>query len=174
MRELIKENEHLTDKLRVCALPGGGFRGDWYVGVAKGSVSVGLGEQLIKTLNTKKEEYKRLHEGIGLPTREDIYTKNKNMNALAPLVWRQKTNVKLSELREIHRYSLTRAQIPEYREYWQVLSTFCQEAVKKILENDEGTLDAKADEYIKALKKHNIVDNQLYKIINTLVPCSKS
>ncbi len=174
LRELIKENEHLTDKLRVCALPGGGFRGDWYVGVAKGSVSVGLGEQLIKTLNTKKEEYKRLHEGIGLPTREDIYTKNKNMNALAPLVWRQKTNVKLSELREIHRYSLTRAQIPEYREYWQVLSTFCQEAVKKILENDEGTLDAKADEYIKALKKHNIVDNQLYKIINTLVPCSKS
>ena len=67
-----KSGEWARD-LRVLPLPGGGFRGDWYLGVVKGSVSRSLGEDLINNLCSSKEDYKRFARGIGLPTREYFY-----------------------------------------------------------------------------------------------------
>jgi hypothetical protein len=67
LRELIDENPQLGSKLKVCPLPGRGFKGDWFLGVVEGSVSLSLGEEVVKRLCSKDEEQKRFVRGVGLP-----------------------------------------------------------------------------------------------------------
>jgi KaiC/GvpD/RAD55 family RecA-like ATPase len=55
------------DCLRVLALPGGGFTGDWYLHVPSGSVSESLGMQARDVLLEPAEDFRRFMEGVGLP-----------------------------------------------------------------------------------------------------------
>jgi len=50
-----------------------GFTGDWYIGVVTTSVSVSLGERLVKMLCNDMQEHKRLESGVGLPTSLPFY-----------------------------------------------------------------------------------------------------
>jgi hypothetical protein len=98
--------EDLTRKLGVCALPCGGFTGDWYIGVIYGSVSISLGLDLVEMLCDPKEELKRLGQGVGLPTLEKFY--NASFSA-----WPE-SKAMLSRLGTIHANARSRAEIIGY------------------------------------------------------------
>ena len=75
LRELIQRKPALATKLDVCPLPGGGFSGDWFLGVVRGSVSPALGRRIVKTLCGMEEDHKRYLKGVGLPTRKLFYSR---------------------------------------------------------------------------------------------------
>jgi KaiC/GvpD/RAD55 family RecA-like ATPase len=77
LRELIDCYPGLASKLKVFSLPGGGFTGDWRIALLKGSVSINLGNEVLKFLCSENEDYKRFVRGIGLPTKERFYFRNK-------------------------------------------------------------------------------------------------
>lgn len=57
----------------VKALPNGGFRGDWFIGIVQGSVSYKLGENVINILTSKEEQYKRFSKGVGMPVEDEFF-----------------------------------------------------------------------------------------------------
>jgi len=89
LRELVqvagdsKDKSHLANKLLIYKLPGGGFTGDWHLGILNGSVSINLGSQIIKTLTNVTEEYNRLVQGVGLPVRDSFYKAEEACNFTA-------------------------------------------------------------------------------------------
>jgi hypothetical protein len=125
LRNLIRDNPSLADKLDICPLPGGGFRGDWFLGVAQGSVSVALGVDLIETLCREDEEYRRFSLGVGMPVRQKFYTKGEYFG------WQHGQHVKLARLQKIHHDALTRESIEGYRQFRAVLQTVCHQVVGK-------------------------------------------
>lgn len=74
LRELLRRCPRLTDRIGVCALPGGGFRGDWFIGIVHGSVSPQFGRRIVQKLCSTPEEYKRFVQGVGLPVHRSYYT----------------------------------------------------------------------------------------------------
>ena len=109
LRELIQRNPKLAKELMVCALPGRGFKGDWSVGVVKGSVSVALGKEVILQLCSKKEELKRYTQGVGLPVRRAFYEKDMKFFA-----WPNGIHVKLATVGDIHKNAYSRVDIDDY------------------------------------------------------------
>jgi hypothetical protein len=73
LRALIERWPALATELDVCPLPGRGFRGDWFAGVVKGSVSPALGQRIIRILCGQAEDHKRYVRGVGLPARSLFY-----------------------------------------------------------------------------------------------------
>jgi len=59
------------------SLPGfarlGGFRGDWYLGIASGSVSLVTGWKVIRQLCARGRDPAKLDSGIGLPVWRGYY-----------------------------------------------------------------------------------------------------
>jgi archaellum biogenesis ATPase FlaH len=106
LRELIKRLPVLAKELKVCALPAGGFSGDWYIGIVKGSVSPALGQRIIQMLCRKQEDYKRFARGVGLPADESF--QGHRFNA-----WPRAT-VKLDKVLDIHRDADLRSKIKGY------------------------------------------------------------
>lgn len=106
--------EYAPSGLRVCALPGWGFTGDWYIGVVDGSASIALGQELAGVLCSKKEEYQRLDQGVGLPTLLDFYAGD------AFKAW-PGSQVPLRVLSKIHGKACSRAEIGNYLEIKPVL-----------------------------------------------------
>jgi len=125
LRELIQKYPGLANKLDVCALPGGGFRGDWYLGVAKGSVSIELGKSIVRILCSMKEEYKRFAQGIGLPTLACFYEPEQDFFA-----WPQGEHVKVRNLGKIHGDAWTRGSIEGYGRFRSVLHTVCKQLIR--------------------------------------------
>jgi len=68
LRDMIEKNPYLGDKIKILPLPGGGFRGDWHLGILRGSVSANLGYNVLQILCNEKEDYNRFIRGVGLPT----------------------------------------------------------------------------------------------------------
>ena len=81
LRDLVDRVPDLGDSLVVNPLPAGGFRGDWFVGAVRGSVSPALGERIIKKLCSPKEDFKRFRQGVGLPVCGDYFG---NDDSLSP------------------------------------------------------------------------------------------
>ncbi len=125
LRELLELHPYLTDKIRVVALPGGGFRGDWYVGVSRGSVSNELGKQLIQMLCSEREQYKRFAAGVGLPILQSFANEEKKYFA-----WPQGEHVKVAQLYRIHGDANTRCEIPDYNNFRSILATICQQLIR--------------------------------------------
>jgi hypothetical protein len=122
LRDLIDEYPQLAERLDVCPLPAGGFTGDWFVGIHTGSVSVGLGREVLDILCRRSEQHKRFIAGVGLPTRAEFYsplkadgTPNKN-SLVSPrlFAWPGGSHVWLDDLRQIHRGALSRSFIKNY------------------------------------------------------------
>ncbi len=109
LRELMEREPELEKEMRVCALPAGGFTGDWSIGVVKGSVSVALGKEVIRKLCSRAEELKRYSQGVGLPVRKEFYDKKVDFFA-----WPNSTSVRLSEVGEIHKKAHSRTEILNY------------------------------------------------------------
>jgi peptidyl-tRNA hydrolase len=115
IRELLFRKPDLSNQLEVFPLPGGGFKGDWHIGVLNGSVSANLGLNVIKKLCNKNEDYKRFALGVGLPTREEFYKKEKEKEEKIFYAWPY-SNVELSEIKEIYDSANERADIDGYLE----------------------------------------------------------
>ncbi|MBM4017838.1 MAG: hypothetical protein FJ288_05830 [Planctomycetes bacterium] len=124
LRDLIDEYPQLADHLAVCALPGGGFTGDWFVGVARGSVSIGLGREVLDILCERAEQYKRFAIGVGLPTLRAFYEgverEGGNPDFFA---WPRGLHVPLERLLQIHLQALSRSFIKDYLYFHTALST---------------------------------------------------
>ncbi|MBN1131129.1 MAG: hypothetical protein JXA71_19220 [Chitinispirillaceae bacterium] len=122
LRQLIKNNPELADKIKICPLPGGGFRGDWYLAIAKGSVSMDLGVNAVEILTKKHEEYNRFAKGVGLPVRHEFMKEENGF-----LAWPHASDVKALDIFTIHRYAFSRASIPGYTRFRRMLSTMMEE-----------------------------------------------
>ena len=119
--------KQLADKVKVASLPGGGFRGDWYIGVSRGSVSNELGKQLVHMLCSEREQYKRFALGVGLPTLQSFRKPDNNYFA-----WLYGENVPVKLLYDIHSHDQTntRREIPDYNNFRSTLTTICQQLIR--------------------------------------------
>ncbi len=115
LRDLLNRQPELRTKLRVAPLPGGGFRGDFFLGIIKGSVSEALGRKVIELLCNKQEEYKRFVRGVGLPVTKRFYAASSSKSK-GFLAW-PSSKEKLNTVLQIHRNALTRSRIIGYRNY---------------------------------------------------------
>jgi hypothetical protein len=130
LRELVSEYPQLGSKLRVCPLPGRGFKGDWFLGVVDGSVSLSLGEDVLRTLCADNEEHKRFVRGVGLPVgRRYCEIQNGEMEVADFLAWprarvdSQTQGGRLVDVMAIHQNALSRAHIPRYESFRGILGT---------------------------------------------------
>ncbi len=104
LRDLIRRDPTLATKLHVRALPGGGFRGDWFAGIVKGSVSPALGKRIINKLCSREEDHSRYVEGVGLPARKLFY--NEKFFA-----WPRGKHITLAKIKNIWKRALRRGKI---------------------------------------------------------------
>lgn len=161
LRNLIQSNPHLADKIWIYALPGGGFKGDWHLGIIKGSVSTNLGLKILSLLCSELEDYKRFVRGVGLPTSVRFYKNNVDVNRAAGfLAWPgskyepQFGEKQLFKIFEIHDNANKRSQIEKYKELRQSFNTMYH-----LLEKIEGN-------YLEEIKK--IITDRLPKIIERM------
>jgi KaiC/GvpD/RAD55 family RecA-like ATPase len=120
LRELIDEHPELGPKLKVIALPGGGIRGDWYLGVVKGSVSVKLGLNIIEILTNKNEDNRRFIRGVGLPvfgSVADVGPKGSQPS----MAW-YRGRVPLSDVLKIHKEARSRSHFSDYQDIRETLA----------------------------------------------------
>ncbi len=130
IRNLIKSYPELSEKLVVYALPGGGFKGDWRLGILKGSVSPSLGHEVLKLLCKEKEDFKRFVRGVGLPTYER-FKSDKEFLAWPGAKYHNNEfgDNSLLKVFDIHSKAQKRSDIPNYSEFRIVFSTIFNELV---------------------------------------------
>jgi KaiC/GvpD/RAD55 family RecA-like ATPase len=130
LRELINQFPDLAEKINVSPLPGSGVRGDWFLGIIKGSVSIPLGEKVIDMLCSPVEDFKRFSLGIGLPM-------HKAFSGKCFCAWPGGSHILLDELLHIHELATKRSQIPSYITIRHALANAQQELLKrKIVDHD--------------------------------------
>jgi hypothetical protein len=122
LRDLIDEYPQLAGRLKVAPLPAGGFTGDWFVGIHKGSVSIGLGREVLNILCNRSEQYKRFAMGVGLPTLKDFYGRSRKTGPDF-FAWPGGNRVKATEMRDIHAGALSRSLIEGYQTFRAALAT---------------------------------------------------
>jgi hypothetical protein len=110
--------------MRICALPGGGFRGDWFIGILHGSVSRELGQEVVEKLCRPDEEYKRFARGVGLPVSQSFLDENCDYFAWPGAIEEpcQHATVSLRRVFDIHQYAWLRSDITRYSNIRSTLS----------------------------------------------------
>jgi hypothetical protein len=117
LRELVEDHPDLALELSVAALPGGGVKGDWYLGMATGSVSTSLGINVLDILCGQDEDYKRFVRGVGLPVRK----KHETSTFVA---WPNASDANsLRSILEIHKRALSRSKVEGYQKSRAALGT---------------------------------------------------
>jgi RecA/RadA recombinase len=115
LRELFTRVPGLAQKLKICALPGGGFRGDWYLRVEPGSVSMLCGHNIVQSLCSTSENFERFREGVGIPVKGPLDTE-------ALLAWPgAPKDLKIGEVTAIWEHAHRRSQIKGYDRFNRVL-----------------------------------------------------
>jgi KaiC/GvpD/RAD55 family RecA-like ATPase len=134
LRDMLSMYPDLGPQIRVAALPFGGFRGDWYLGMASGSVSLPTGWNVIKRLCGQDRDPTKLDSGIGLPVWEASYeaTDSTDCCANAP-VWPNSQPT----LKEIGQIWLNAHKRSEFTGYVRVHRLF-REAFVEILQDPVG------------------------------------
>ena len=119
------------DNLTVHSLPGGGFTGDWFLGILQSSVSVTLAEQVIGIMTKQEHEFFRLHDGVGLPFRDEFYgsgTGKVDRSVFPGLHYTNKLTLKT--FADIHRQARSRLDYPRYQDIriplWRYVSRICR------------------------------------------------
>lgn len=128
LRELIEREPELVTKLDVRPLPGRGFRGDWYLGILKGSVSADLGSEVIRRLCRQEEEYKRFSRSVGLP----VSRKYQEAREGAFYAWQGGRHVSVNRIFKIHERAWSRSDIPEYPRIRSTLSALAWQLIRKV------------------------------------------
>jgi hypothetical protein len=121
LRDLIDREPALATRLEVIPLPAGGFTGDWFLGIAQGSVSVSLGQKVLSLLSTRQHQYRRFREGVGLPVLDEFYDGRGDFYA-----WPRGLHVPLSRIGIIHKKALRRSRIESYYLFHAALTTIAE------------------------------------------------
>jgi len=122
---LLHNYPELAPKIEVFSLPGGGFKGDWSLAILKGSVSETLGDDVIKMLSDRKEDFKRFVQGIGLPTDNSVFTEQ-----TAFMAWPgSMDHMRLSNIYNIHKKALRRSELDGYLNLRLALSALFRELI---------------------------------------------
>jgi hypothetical protein len=143
LREFIYQNRdrkpELAEMLKVCPLPGRGFRGDWFLGIVNGSISINLGLEIIDNLCSRTEEYRRFARGVGLPTSYDFYQQadKDHCNFTA---W-PGTAEEITPILEMHRNASTRSHIPNYMAFRPLLHRACHKLKGIVAEHLKSPID---------------------------------
>jgi KaiC/GvpD/RAD55 family RecA-like ATPase len=125
LRMLLHNYPELAPKIEVFSLPGGGFKGDWSLAILKGSVSETLGDDVIKMLSDRKEDFKRFVQGIGLPTDNSVFTEQ-----TAFMAWPgSMDHMRLSNIYNIHKKALRRSELDGYLNLRLALSALFRELI---------------------------------------------
>ncbi len=104
----------------VIALPGGGFVGDWYVGILKGSTNIHQGIRVIETICNDVEDYKRYAVGVGLPVGKNFYKSE------YPIISAQITELSLENILDIvYKNANKRSKIENYGAVREVMYEIC-------------------------------------------------
>lgn len=120
LRELIGRRPALGAHFHVCALPGLGFRGDWFLGMVRGSVSPSLGQRIVTTACGYEEDNQRYVKGVGLPARKSFYTS-------AFYAWPRGHHVSLEVMKHIWKAAQRRGKIKDYEKIRSnIYSLACQ------------------------------------------------
>jgi hypothetical protein len=164
LRDLIKREPRLAQELAVCALPGGGFTGDWFIGVVKGSVSLALGQQIIRMLCSQEEDYKRFTHGVGLPVSKSFYKPDKTKF----YAWPHAMDVFLKDIKDIYDDAHSRAEILHYRKFHTALSVLARQLAPPDL-----SVKATDDEKKKAREGAVGIVERVFAQIQTLAPPDK-
>ena len=164
LRDLIKREPSLAQELAVCALPGGGFTGDWFIGVVKGSVSLALGQQIIKMLCGREEDYKRFVHGVGLPVSESFYKQDPNAPAKF-YAWPHAVDIFLTDIKRIYDDAHSRAEIRHYRQFHTALSVLARQLAPPDL-----SVKPSDDEKEKVRKYAVGIVERVFAQIQTLAP----
>jgi hypothetical protein len=128
LRELVVREPRLARLLSVRSLPGGGLRGDWYVHVEEGSVSLRLGEAIVKHMCSAAEDYERFRAGLSLPVAAV-------MRESGLLAWPGASpDMKVAEVETIWSNAKRRSNILLYRRFNHLLSTVGEVLAGKYLD----------------------------------------
>jgi hypothetical protein len=136
LRELIDEHPELGPRLRVIALPGGGIRGDWYLGVVKGSVSVKLGLNIIKILTNENEDNRRFVRGVGLPVFGSV--SDVGPEGSQPRMAWYRGRVPLSDLLTIHKGARSRSHFSDYQRIRETLAAVGEQIAFPVKDDAES------------------------------------
>jgi hypothetical protein len=167
LRDLIKREPSLAQELDVCALPGGGFTGDWFIGVVKGSVSLALGRQIITMLCSQEEDYKRFVHGVGLPVSESFY-KQDPKDPTKFYAWPHAMDIFLTNIKEIYDKAHSRAEIRHYRKFHTALSILARQLAPPDLSREPSE-----DEKTKAPEGAVGIVERVFAQIRALAPPKK-
>jgi hypothetical protein len=122
LRVLIERKPALATALDICPLPGGGFRGDWFIGILQGSVSQSLGRTVVEKLCRREEDYKRFAQGVGLPVQSQAYKEGQFY------AWPRSEHVKLKDsVYSILKRAWWRHDIEEYLKIRSTLYTIARQ-----------------------------------------------
>ena len=140
---IIKKQKELdVSALQVCALPNGGFTGDWYLQVSEQSASKNLGIDIEKKLLNHKEDFFRFMRGVGLPCCRENMTDCQDLMA-----WPTAT-VTLDTIFEIHKKANQRSKLEGYKQIRRKFASIMKghlaitekvsTLIKKLLKNYEN------------------------------------
>ena len=117
------------------------MRGDWYLAVAKGSVSLELGVRAIRILTKPAQEYNRFSRGVGLPVTK-AFCSTEPGTAAHPdfFAWphANSAGVRAAQVFEIHRMAFSRACIPGYTSFRRMLSTLLEEVILAARDHEDA------------------------------------
>jgi hypothetical protein len=164
LRELIAREPSLAGDFRVCALPGGGFRGDWFIGILRGSVSPELGQEVIEKLCRLGEEYKRFTRGVGLPVSASFLDRGCDYFAwpLAVQPPFEKATVPLTRVFDIHERAWLRSYITDYKTIRSTLSTAALQF------SEMGQIGSMDDEVVESFVRE-VVGTRMFRQLRMLI-----
>jgi KaiC/GvpD/RAD55 family RecA-like ATPase len=157
-----------ADNYSACALPGRGVRGDWFLAIRKGSVSINLGKSIVDKLCERGEEYKRFKEGIGLPVRKEFYSAN-NPSAKEPIfkAWNG-AKISINKIKEIHQKALRRSEIKHYENFRNIAPELWEDLLSF---KSDDLLDIKSEAWNSIQAYLLSIPNRIWQISNyMLVP----
>lgn len=147
--------------------PGGGIRGDWYLGVARGSVSPKLGLNIINLLIHPDEDNRRFVRGVGLPVYAERTGPQHGIGAplrafKERMAW-YRGQVPLATAIGIHESAVSRSSFDDYLKAREILAAVGEQLAFPVKNDKEAPAD-----YLRRLKR--IVEAQAWDVSSSWPP----
>ncbi|MGL6226707.1 MAG: hypothetical protein ACRC10_08790 [Thermoguttaceae bacterium] len=142
--DYLREVPRFANRLKVFPLPQYGFRGDWSLGVLKGSASLQLGKEAIDLICGDNEQNLRYFAGVGLPCHlslkdNHLPPKGNSKSVLSSYNPTGLTDqLNLYRVLQIHDKAKKRSDLPNYV-YFRILIYQLVEDLALLYENEDET-----------------------------------
>ena len=147
--DMFKE-KNISDEFDILALPSGGFQGDWYIGVLKGSASLSLGQKAVDLICHQREEFLRYYSGVGLPSSLNCHTPPHSVSA-AFNAMNNNESFNLQNILGIHQKAKKRGDIPGYI-HFRTLIYFLVSDLASVTKEEFATRIRRFSEQLKHIK----------------------